>query len=72
MIYIMARRIASSSYIAFARIAIANTAARIIAISWEANTRRAITFTASCYTSWRADTSKAMTYCTTSGRANIT
>ena len=44
----MARREASSSYIAFARTAKTDTATRIITISWAANARVAMTF----ITSW--------------------
>ncbi len=43
----MARREASSSYVAFARSAKAYAAARIAAISWAANARRTMTFIAS-------------------------
>ena len=47
MANIMTRRVASSSNIAFARCAKANTAARIITISWAANAWRTMTFIAS-------------------------
>ncbi len=43
----MARREASSSYIAFARTAKTNTATRIAAISWAANARITMAFIAS-------------------------
>ena len=46
MTNIVTRRVASSSKIAFARSAKANTATRIVTISWAA-ARRTMTFTAS-------------------------
>ena len=72
MANISARRKASSSNIAFARRAKANTAAWITAITRKANAWRTIAFTASWYTFWNTDATIAMTYGTTSWGAYIT
>ena len=61
MTNISAWRIASSSNIAFAWSAKANTAARITAITWKTNAWRAIAFAASWYTFWDTDATIAVT-----------
>ena len=61
MTNISAWRITSSSNIAFAWSAKANTAARITAITWKANAWRAIAFAASWYTFWDTDATIAVT-----------
>ena len=72
MTNISAWRKASSSNIAFARRAKANTAARITAIAWKANAWRAVAFTASWYTFWNTDATIAVTYGTASWSTYIT
>ena len=72
MTNISAWRKASSSNIAFARRAKANTAAGITAIAWKANAWRTVAFTASWYTFWNTDATITVTYGAASWSTYIT